>query len=94
MRENLGQPGGQRANWSRQMRKLNREIEDAVIAIVASGYAEGSLRDVGPPRIVAFGILGMLGWTHRWFNPTRSAESARQIAQSYAEMVVSGLSTS
>ena len=73
------------------MRKLNREIENSVIGIVEAGYADGSLRDVGPSRIVAFGILGMLGWTHRWFHPTRSEESAEQIARTYAEIVVSGL---
>jgi hypothetical protein len=73
------------------MRKFNREIEDSVIAIVEAGYVDGSLRQVGTSRIVAFGILGMLGWTHRWFHPTRSEESAGQIAQTYAEMVLSGL---
>lgn len=91
VRENLSQLGSGKAAWSRQMRRLNREIEDSVIATVEAGYADGSLRQVGPSRIVALGILGMLDWTHRWFHPTRSEESAGQIAQTYAEMVVSGL---
>lgn len=91
VRENLSQLGTRRASWAKHMRKLNREIEDAVIAIVEAGYADGSFRQVGPARIVAFGILGMLGWTHRWFRPTRSDLSAEQIASTYAEMVISGL---
>lgn len=91
VRENLSQFGGRRTSWSKHMRKLNREIEDAVVAIIEAGYADGSFRHVGPARIVAFGILGMLGWTHRWFHPSRSDATAEQIASTYAQMVVSGL---
>lgn len=91
VRENLGQMGDVRAARSKHMRKLNREIEGHVIAIIEEGYAERSFRNVGPARIVAFGILGMLGWTHRWFHPTRVQESAEQIARTYADLVLSGL---
>jgi TetR/AcrR family transcriptional regulator, cholesterol catabolism regulator len=91
VRENLGQLAGRRGAWAKHMRKLNRDIDEAIIAIVAQGYADGSFRDVGPARIVAFGVLGMLGWTHRWFHPSRSDVSAEQIARTYAEMVIAGL---
>jgi AcrR family transcriptional regulator len=94
VRENLSQLGTRRGSWAKHMRKLNRDIDGAVIAIVEAGYADGSFRNVGPARIVAFGILGMLGWTHRWFHPTRSDVDAKQIASTYAEMVVNGLDAS
>jgi hypothetical protein len=72
------------------MRQLNRSIEQSVIDIVEQGYEDGSFRKVGKPRIVAYGVLGMLNWTHRWFRPEQS-ESADDIGKTFAEMIVSGL---
>jgi AcrR family transcriptional regulator len=91
VRENLSQVGESRAGWAKHMRRINREIEGHVIAMIEQGCAEGSFRPIGSARTVAFGILGMLGWTHRWFHPSRTPESAEQIAKTYADMILGGL---
>jgi TetR/AcrR family transcriptional regulator, cholesterol catabolism regulator len=91
IREDLRQTGGKRTAWSKHMQGLNRRYEDAVISIVSDGFDEGSLRRVGPPRVVAFGIMGMTNWTNRWFNPERSEISGEEIGLAYADIVLAGL---
>lgn len=90
MRENLKQLGGTRSGWSRHMRRLNKRYEEAVIAVVQQGMDEGTIR-AGSARVVGFGIIGMVGWTNRWFDPERSPDSAEEIATTYADMILNGL---
>ncbi len=92
IREDLAHVSDKRSEWSAEMRKINRSIQQAVIDIVEQGYADGSFRRVGSSRTVAFGILGMLNWTHRWFKPETS-EPPTEIGKTFAEMVLSGLET-
>jgi TetR/AcrR family transcriptional regulator, cholesterol catabolism regulator len=91
IRENLSHVSDRRSAWSKQMKKLNREIEDTIIAIIEEGYADKSFRNVGSARVVAYGILGVIGWTHRWFKPGKSEVSAAEIGKTYAEMILCGL---
>jgi TetR/AcrR family transcriptional regulator, cholesterol catabolism regulator len=91
IRENLSHVSDKRSEWSRGMRALNRAIEDAIVAIIDRGVADGSFRNVGSSRIIAFGILGMLGWTNRWYRPETSELSAREIGTTYADLVLGGL---
>jgi hypothetical protein len=73
------------------MREINRLTTQSMIAIIEQGYADKSLRNVGPSRIVANGIFGVIGWTHRWFRPDTSDVSAADIGRTYADMILSGL---
>lgn len=91
MRENLSEIKGPREGWSRYMRSMNRQYEDAVIDVVQQGFDEGTLRATGSARIVAFGIIGMVGWTNRWFSPDRSTESPQELARIFADTVLDGL---
>ncbi len=91
MRENLAEVDGPREGWSRYMRGMNKRYEEAVIDVVQQGFDEGTLRPTGPARVVAFGIIGMVGWTNRWFSPDRSAESHVELATTFADMVLDGL---
>jgi AcrR family transcriptional regulator len=91
IRENLSHVSDGRSKWSTYMRKLNAETSDAVIAIIEEGYADRTLRNVGAPRVVAYGVLGIVGWTHRWFRPDQSDVSAEEIGKTYAELLLSGL---
>lgn len=90
IREDLSHVGANRSTWSEQMRALNRSIEGSIIAIIEQGYADGSFRRIGSARTVAYGLLGMLNWTHRWYRPNRS-ESAEEIGKVFAELALSGL---
>lgn len=91
IRENLSNVSDKRSEWSRYMRDLNSQMSDAVIAIIEQGYADKSFRNVGSPKVVAYGVLGIVGWTHRWFRPAESDVSAEEIGKTYAEMVLAGL---
>jgi AcrR family transcriptional regulator len=91
IRENLSHVDESRAAWSREMRELNRQATEAVISIIEEGYADKSFRNVGSARVVAYGIFGIIGWTHRWFRPGPSEVSAEEIGKTYAEMILSGL---
>jgi AcrR family transcriptional regulator len=91
IRENLSHVSDKRSEWSRYMRDLNKQTSDAVIAIVEQGYSDKSFRNIGSARVVAYGVLGVVGWTHRWFRPAESDVSADEIGRTYAEMVLAGL---
>ena len=91
IRENLSHVDESRAAWSREMRELNRQTTDAVISIIEEGYADKSFRNVGSARVVAYGIFGIIGWTHRWFRPGPNEVSAEEIGKTYAEMILAGL---
>jgi hypothetical protein len=91
IRENLSKVTGTRARWARQMRKLNHDTVDLVIAMIEKGYADGSLRQVGPAAIVAYGLFGIIGWTHRWYRPESTPVPAAELGRMYAELLLGGL---
>lgn len=91
IRENLSHVSNTRSDWSRYMRGLNTQMTDLIIAIIEQGYADGSFCKVGPSRVVAYGILGIVGWTHRWFRPEKSDVAADDIGKAYADLVLGGL---
>jgi AcrR family transcriptional regulator len=93
VQENLAHVTGKREAWAQEMRAINRRYEDAVTAIIADGIADGSLRAVGEPRVLAYGLLGMVSWSSRWFNPQRSGPDATTIGETYAELLLSGMVT-
>jgi AcrR family transcriptional regulator len=91
IRENLSHVAGERSAWATQMRRLNKRYEELTISIITEGLADGTFRALGSPRVIAFGVLGLVNWTNRWFVPGRSPESAAEIGAGYAEMVLTGL---
>lgn len=93
VQENLAHVAPDRLEWSRRMRQLNHRYEDALIGIVRDGIEEGTIRATGEPRIMAYGLLGMLGWTSRWFNPDQSSQSASEIARTFSDIFLSGVVT-
>ncbi len=90
IREDLSHVSDSRSSWSNEMRALNRSIEQSVINILEQGYADGTFRKVGLSRTVAYGILGALNWSHRWYKPERS-EPPEEIGKVFAEMILNGL---
>ena len=58
--------------------------------IVQEGIDNGTIRPLTSARVIAFGRIGMVGWTNRWYVPDRSPESAETIGKAYAEMVLQG----
>lgn len=91
IQENLGHASRDRSPWAREMRRHNKRYENAVIAIVQAGIDEGSLHTETQAWVVAYGVIGMVAWSNRWFNPTESTVPAAEIGAAYAEALLSGL---
>lgn len=91
MRENLAHVESGRTEWSQYMRHINRRYEEVFIAIVQDGIDDGTIRPLASARVLAFAIIGMIGWTNRWFVPDRSPESADVIGNAFAELALGGL---
>ncbi len=73
-----------------EMRSLASRFDKSLTSIVQIGLADGSIRAVGDARLIAFGIIGMLNWSHRWFRPDRGY-TAETVGTTFADMVISGL---
>ena len=41
--------------------------------------------------LTAYGIIGMVGWTNRWFNPNDSPLSAGEIGSAFSDILLGGL---
>ncbi|MWA02918.1 TetR family transcriptional regulator [Actinomadura sp. LD22] len=69
---------------------LNRRYDAAVIGIIQEGLDAGTLRSTASARTIAFGFIGMLNWTHRWYDPSKEPD-AEKIGNAFADMVLEGL---
>lgn len=77
--------------WGRKMARLAKRFDEAVIAILESGLADGSFRLAGgDAHLAAYGVIGMCNWSHRWFRPG-GRRSAETVGKAFAEMVLRGL---
>nr|WP_168172119.1 TetR/AcrR family transcriptional regulator [Pseudonocardia sp. AL041005-10] len=83
----------ERSQWTRTMARYNKRYENVVVAIVEDGMADGSFRRTGEPWVIAYGAIGMVAWSNRWFDPSTSPVEAAEIGRSYADTIVSGLTT-
>lgn len=93
IRENLAHVENDRTEWSKYMRSLNRKYEEVFTAIVQEGIDDGSIRPLASARVMAFGLIGMIGWTNRWFVPQKSDETGEEIGIAFAEMALNGMKT-
>jgi TetR/AcrR family transcriptional regulator, cholesterol catabolism regulator len=103
IRENLSHVEDERTAWSIYMRAMNRRYENVVVEIIQEGINDGTIRPLSSARVLAFGVLGMVGWTNRWFQPPlpgksnnglpgkSPTEAADDIGIAYAELAVAGL---
>jgi AcrR family transcriptional regulator len=94
VQENFSHLPGKHAKWARSMRQVNKEYEEIAVELVQRGYDDGTLKEIAPAWVVAFGIMGMMGWTSRWFNPSKTPVSSLEIATAFADMALQGLTTS
>jgi AcrR family transcriptional regulator len=76
---------------SKATHDMTRRFDSAVIGIITAGLEDGSLQSDSSPRIIAFGFIGMLNWTHRWFEPGGPGPDAQAVGSAFADMVLNGL---
>lgn len=81
------------SDWAGEIKRLSRRYDDAIVGIVQQGLDEGTLSSRAPARVVAFGLLGMINWTHRWFRPDDPRYDAQEIGETFADIAIRGLLT-
>jgi AcrR family transcriptional regulator len=93
IQENLGHGGGKgkQSAWDQDMRQLNKRYENVVVTLVETGVKEGHFSTATQPWVIAYGIIGMVAWSNRWFHPERSPVSPAEIGAAYAETLLRGL---
>lgn len=90
VQERMKQTGGKVDKWSAEMWDLNQRYDDALVTVIQEGLDRGDLEPIAPARVLAYGIIGMVNWTHRWFRPTGDM-SAREIGRAYAHLALNGV---
>ncbi len=93
IQENLAHVSAERKGWAADLRATNRRYENSIRSVFAQGVEEGTLKPVAATNVSLYGLMGMLGWTHRWFNPETSPLSTQAIADVYADILIKGLVT-
>ena len=63
--------------------------DKGVESIVVEGIKRGVFRDL-PPRLVVFGILGMVNWLYKWYDPDGRWD-AEEISAAFLSLVEGGL---
>jgi AcrR family transcriptional regulator len=91
IQENLNHVAPEHSAWAQRMRRVTREYEEIVMGIVREGQRKGTLRDAAPAWLIAYEVIGIVGWTNRWFNPNESPVDARQIGSAFADILLDGL---
>jgi AcrR family transcriptional regulator len=74
----------------RDIQRNAREYGTLMTSIVVEGVENREFRDDLDPRLVMLGIVGMMNWSHRWYNPA-GRHSLDTIAKQFEEMVLDGL---
>jgi AcrR family transcriptional regulator len=77
------------ARLARALAQQKDRYDKGIESLVVDGVKQGVFRDV-PPRLVVFGLLGMLNWIYKWYNP-RGRWGAEEISSAFLSLVEGGL---
>ena len=77
------------ARLARALAAQKDRYDKGVESLVVEGVRRGVFRDV-PPRLVVFGLLGMLNWLYKWYDP-RGRWGAEEISAGFLSLVEGGL---
>jgi len=77
------------ARLARALAQRKDRYDKGIESLVVDGVKQGVFRDV-PPRLVVFGLLGMLNWVYKWYNP-RGRWGAEEISSAFLSLVEGGL---
>ena len=77
------------ARLARALAAQKDRYDKGVESIVVEGARRGVFRDL-PPRLVVFGLLGMLNWLYKWYDPN-GRWGAEEISAAFLSLVEGGL---
>jgi hypothetical protein len=73
-----------------EMRQLGKRIDTAWDKMLEEGKAKGELNPNLETRAITYGIVGMLNWAHRWYDPAGRLEP-QALARIWTQMVLNGI---
>jgi AcrR family transcriptional regulator len=76
-------------DYTAEQLAARRRYTDLIAAILREGQRTGEFA-TNDAALLARGILGMLNWMARWYRPS-GRDAASQIAASYAQVLLAGL---
>lgn len=85
----FGEEANLPARFARALAAQKDRYDKGVERIVQEGIRSGAFRDV-PPRLVVFGLLGMVNWVHKWYNPA-GRWGAEEISAAFLSLIEGGL---
>jgi AcrR family transcriptional regulator len=85
----FGEEANLPARFARALAAQKDRYDKGVERIVQEGIRSGVFRDV-PPRLVVFGLLGMVNWVHKWYNPS-GRWGAEEISAAFLSLIEGGL---
>ncbi len=75
--------------FARQLAAQKDRYDKGVESIVLEGIRRGVFREM-PPRLVVFGLLGMLNWLYKWYNPS-GRWGAEEVSAAFLTLIEGGL---
>ena len=85
----FGEEANLPARFARSLAAQKDRYDKGVERIVLEGIRSGVFRDMDP-RLVVFGLLGMVNWVHKWYNPG-GRWGAEEISAAFLSLIEGGL---
>ena len=73
-----------------KMMRFWKQYEAMWCELIEAGQNDGSFRNIGDPKLVAFGVLGMCNWMARWYDQS-GPFSVENIIECFSELTMDGL---
>lgn len=68
------------------IKQKREEFKQVVIQVIREGKEKGDFRLDLPTEITALAILGMVNWTHKWYDPS-GEKSIDDIAEVFIDLI-------
>ncbi|MDQ2706193.1 MAG: TetR/AcrR family transcriptional regulator [Actinomycetota bacterium] len=91
IQEKLDQACRLDTEWAQQLVGIVGEFQAQIVSIIEQGVRDGELRADLPTDVIANGMFGMINWSHRWYSPSSSRHTGKDIGACFAEIFLAGL---
>ena len=92
LQEDTDRLAGKDEAWRERMQEWSRRYFRAVRDVIGAGMESGVFASQLPVAVIAQGVVGMVSWSHRWYQPDTGVP-AEQIGAGFADMLLDGLTT-
>ena len=91
IQEDMTRVSSDRTRWGKEMKSLAKRFDEAVTGIVLGGFdPQPTPSERRRARLLAFGIIGLCNWSHRWYRPGQGM-NAQSLGNLFADMILNGV---